>query len=47
MLIGATAGGYAGARLGRRLPATMVRLATLLFATGITIAFFVRAYGNH
>jgi hypothetical protein len=45
MLIGATAGGYAGARLGRRLPATLVRLATLLFAAGITIAFFVRSYG--
>jgi uncharacterized membrane protein YfcA len=41
---GAIIGGYAGARLGRRLPAKVVRVATLLFAAGITVAFFVRAH---
>ncbi len=41
---GAIAGGYGGARLGRRLPAKVVRIATLLVAAGMTLAFFVRAF---
>jgi uncharacterized membrane protein YfcA len=44
MLIGAVIGGWAGAHLGRRLPAGAVRVWTLLVALGTTIAFFVRAY---
>lgn len=41
---GAIAGGYGGAHLGKRLPATAVRVVTLVVATGITSAFFYRAY---
>lgn len=41
---GALAGGYAGARIGRRLPPELVRAATLILCTAITIAFFIRAY---
>jgi uncharacterized membrane protein YfcA len=44
MLAGATIGGYAGARLGRVLPARAVRLATLACTTAITLALFARAY---
>jgi uncharacterized membrane protein YfcA len=41
---GALAGGYAGARIGRRLPPELVRVATLILCIAITIAFFIRAY---
>jgi len=41
---GALAGGYAGARLGRRLPAAAIRTATLALCVAITLSFFVRAY---
>ena len=41
---GALVGGYAGARLGRRLPAAAVRIATLAICVAITSGFFVRAY---
>ncbi len=44
MLIAATLGGYGGAQIGRRAPARAVRAATLLLTTGITVAFFARAY---
>jgi uncharacterized protein len=44
MLVGAILGGYCGANIGRRAPAGMVRVATLLVAAGITLIFFVRAY---
>jgi len=44
MLVGATLGGYAGARVGRVLPSRLVRAATLLCTGSITILFFVRAY---
>lgn len=42
---GALVGGYVGAWLGKRLPARIVRGGTILIATGMTIAFFYRAYG--
>ncbi len=42
--LGALGGGYGGAWLGKRLPAPIVRRATLLVATGITLAFFFRAF---
>jgi uncharacterized protein len=42
---GALAGGYAGARLGRALPAWVVRTATVSLALAMTIKFFVRGYG--
>jgi uncharacterized protein len=44
MLVGAILGGYGGANIGRRAPAGVVRIATLLVSTGITLVFFVRAY---
>jgi uncharacterized membrane protein YfcA len=45
MLVGAVIGGWAGARLGKRLPAPVVRAWTLLVAGATTIVFFLRAYG--
>jgi uncharacterized membrane protein YfcA len=45
MALGAVAGGYLGAELGRRLPAAIVRAGTLLATAAITAAFFLRAYG--
>ena len=44
MLIGATIGGYAGARLGRLLSPTAIRWWTILVTAGTTAAFFWRAY---
>jgi uncharacterized membrane protein YfcA len=42
--LGAVAGGYAGAHLGRRLNPALVRAATLLLSAAITARFFIRAY---
>ncbi len=44
MGVGALAGGYSGARLGKRLPPLVVRLATVLLASVMTVIFFVKAY---
>src|SRR3954451_11451603 len=44
MLLGGTVGSYTGARIGRSLSPRTVRALTLLFASGITAAFFIRAY---
>lgn len=44
MLVAAAAGGYGGALLGRRLPASIARHGTLALTAAITLAFFVRAY---
>jgi uncharacterized membrane protein YfcA len=44
MAAGALLGGYGGARVGKRLPAVVVRLATVLLAVAMTAVFFVRAY---
>ncbi|MGO4325782.1 sulfite exporter TauE/SafE family protein [Cupriavidus sp. 2TAF22] len=44
MLLAATVGGYAGAQIGRRTPANVVRAVTLTLTACITLAFFVRAY---
>lgn len=46
MLLGAIAGGWLGALLGKRLSHRAVRIWTLLVTGGTTIAFFVRAYGG-
>ncbi|KAB0678877.1 sulfite exporter TauE/SafE family protein [Aureimonas leprariae] len=43
--LGALAGGYVGAKLGRRLPPAAVRVATVLLAAAMTVRFFLRAYG--
>jgi len=45
MLAGAIAGGWAGAHVGKRLPAGWVRAWTLLVTGVTTIVFFARAYG--
>jgi hypothetical protein len=42
--LGAAAGGYGGAQLGRVLPAGAVRAATIVIAAGMTAVFFLRAY---
>jgi uncharacterized membrane protein YfcA len=44
MGVGALLGGYVGAHAGKRLPPTLVRLATVLLAMVMTVIFFVRAY---
>jgi uncharacterized membrane protein YfcA len=44
MLAGAILGGYGGAHLGRRAPARVVRVMTLLVTACITLAFFVKTY---
>ena len=41
---GAIMGGYAGAHIGRRLPAHVVRNVTIVLAVTITFSFFYRAY---
>ena len=45
MLLGAIVGGWLGAKLGKRLPATAVRVWTLLVTGATTAVFFARAYG--
>ncbi|MDR5827167.1 sulfite exporter TauE/SafE family protein [Caballeronia sp. LP006] len=45
MLVAAIAGGYGGAKVGRRAPPAVIRAGTLLVSAGITIAFFIRTYG--
>jgi len=47
LTLGAAAivGGYVGAHVGKRLPATVVRAATIAMAFTITAVFFWRAYG--
>ncbi|MCP9627564.1 sulfite exporter TauE/SafE family protein [Rhodopseudomonas palustris] len=42
--VGAAAGGTLGAVLGKRLPAVLVQIATVLFAAAMTVTFFLRAY---
>jgi uncharacterized membrane protein YfcA len=44
MLAGAIVGGYCGANIGRRAPAGIIRVGTLLLSVGITLVFFLRAY---
>jgi uncharacterized membrane protein YfcA len=44
MGLGAIAGGWCGAHIGRILPPAVIRAGTLLLATATTVAFFVRAY---
>ena len=45
MLVGAMLGGFLGAKLGKRLPPSLVRIWTLCVTAATTGVFFVRAYG--
>ncbi len=45
MLLGALIGGWAGARLGRSLPAEVIRWGTIAITAATTLVFFIRAYG--
>jgi uncharacterized protein len=44
ILAGAILGGFCGANIGRRAPAGVIRIGTLLLSAGITLVFFWRAY---
>ncbi len=44
MLAGAVAGGWAGALMGKRLPAHLVHIGTILISIATTAVFFRRAY---
>jgi uncharacterized membrane protein YfcA len=44
MLLGATLGGYGGARISQSLPPHVIRVATLLLTLIITLGFFARTY---
>jgi uncharacterized membrane protein YfcA len=44
IMFAAMLGGYFGAQIGRRAPAGVVRVGTLLVSCGITLLFFARAY---
>jgi hypothetical protein len=44
MLVGAVLGGYCGANIGRRAPAGVIRIGTLVVSVSITAIFFVRGY---
>ncbi len=46
MLAAAAVGGYFGAMLGRRANAKVVRWGTVIISTGITVAFFLKAYSR-
>jgi len=44
MLIGALLGGWLGAHIGRKLPASAIRALTIVLAVATTAVFFARAY---
>jgi uncharacterized membrane protein YfcA len=44
MLVGGLAGGFAGAKIGRAVPANVARVATLIWTAAVTLVFFARAY---
>ena len=41
---GALLGGYGGARIGKKLSPTVIKVATVLLAAAMTVHFFLRAY---
>jgi uncharacterized membrane protein YfcA len=45
MVIAAIAGGYAGARVARRLPAKYVRYSVIVIGFGLSAYYFIRRYG--
>jgi hypothetical protein len=44
LLAGALGGGYAGARIGQRLPVAVVQATIIAITVGMTLIFFRRAY---
>jgi uncharacterized membrane protein YfcA len=46
MVVAAVAGGYAGARVARRLPAAYVRYAVIVIGFGLSAFYFVRQYAG-
>jgi uncharacterized membrane protein YfcA len=44
MLVAAVVGGYAGARIARRLDVRLIRAGVLLISSGITVLMFIRAW---
>jgi len=44
MILAAVAGGYAGARVARRLPAHYVRYAVIVIGFGLAAVYFIRQY---
>jgi uncharacterized membrane protein YfcA len=46
MIVGATAGGYAGAAVARKLDPRWVRRFVLAIAWGMTIYFFAKTYAR-
>jgi uncharacterized membrane protein YfcA len=46
MLVGGLAGGIAGAKIGRAVPANVARVATLVWTAAVTLVFFARAYAG-
>jgi uncharacterized membrane protein YfcA len=45
MIVGALVGGYFGAHYAQRLPQSWIRAFVILVGTGMTVYFFVNAYG--
>jgi uncharacterized membrane protein YfcA len=45
MVVSAVLGGYAGARVARRLPAVYVRYAVIVIGFGLSAFYFARQYG--
>jgi uncharacterized protein len=45
LAVAAVAGGYAGARVARRLPASYVRYAVIVIGFGLAAYYFIRQYG--
>jgi uncharacterized membrane protein YfcA len=45
MVIAAISGGYAGARVARRLPAKYVRYSVIVIGFGLSAYYFIRRYG--
>jgi hypothetical protein len=46
MAVAAIAGGYVGARVARRLPASYVRYAVIVIGFGLAAFYFIKRYAN-
>ncbi len=46
MVVAATAGGYTGARVARRLPASYVRYAVIVIGFGLAAYYFIKEYAK-